>query len=241
MSSQAKRTGLVGATFDAGWGWGPECAFGIFLLPETNIGTWSGRCGVLRQGRATLGLPTESDSDVLMFESVKLLGSDEYPIALDTRMRNGVHNCQAPPVDDQARQKFNLLLNRHRSWELRKPPCGFYNCFGHLWASRRTAIYEQAEVDKIFKDDGYRQLALTDTLRGDVAAYLDPTGQNLYHCGILYERRPLTIPNGTPIGEPTPWILSKWNDSSGEVLHHWNDVPWAEDDFMIEWWTERPL
>lgn len=176
-----------------------------------------------------------------MFENIRLLGSDEQPIPLHTRMRNPVRNSQAPEPDARARRKFDLLLTQHRDWELRKPPCGFYNCFGHLWASRRTAIYDQPEVDKILHDDGYRRLAPAERPRhGDVAVYCDSTGKSFYHVGMLCELRRLTLADGTAVGEPTPWILSKWDDASGEVLHRLNDVPWPENEFMIEWWTERP-
>ncbi len=69
-----------------------------------------------------------------MFEEIQLIGSQERRILLHTRMRTLVRNSQVPQPGDLARRKFDLLLRQHHDWEFRKPPCGFYNCFGHLWA-----------------------------------------------------------------------------------------------------------
>lgn len=173
-----------------------------------------------------------------MFETVRLIGSDEVEIPVYTRLNRQVRNSQAPAaLDDRLRQKYRRLLDEHRRWEQRKAACGVYNCCGHVWASRRTAIYEQPEIDKILQDDGYRALPDAEQpVQGDLALYY--VGEVFYHVGLVCELRALMMA-GEAAGRPIPWILSKWDNASGEALHHLQDVPWP--DARIEFQTDRPI
>jgi hypothetical protein len=180
----------------------------------------------------------------VVFETVRLVGSDEVEIPVYTRRNRAVHNSQPPAVvDERLREKYARLLAAHPTWEPRKVACGVYNCSGHVWASRRTAIYDQPEIDKILNDDGYRtfrdgeQPAL-----GDLILYY--MGESFCHVGIVFELRSINLP-GLPVimpgvvpHQPTPWILSKWDDTSGEVFHHWQHVPWP--DIRTQFRTDRP-
>lgn len=175
-----------------------------------------------------------------MFELVRMLGSEEVSIVVETRERSRIPNSQAPAPDARAVAVFARLLQTHPTWELRKAACGYYNCFGHVWAARRTAIYEQSGVELIVRDDGYRFLASGEPpLHGDVAVYEDANHDSILHVGFVCELRRLSDPQGRPAGQPAIWVLSKWNDSAGEVLHHLNDVPWAADRFRVRFWTDR--
>lgn len=175
-----------------------------------------------------------------MFERLKLGGSAEAGIGLETRQRTPIPNSQSPNVSSANLLKFQRLLGNHGRWELRKAACGLYNCFGHIWASRRTAIYEQSAVELILREDGYRRLRPEESPRhGDIALYyFDSQPRSLLHVGSVCELRRLVL-NNVETGAPVPWILSKWDDSLGEVLHHVNDVPWQEGEFTIAFWTER--
>jgi hypothetical protein len=58
-----------------------------------------------------------------------------------------------------------------------------------------------------------------------------------YHVGRVIELR------DSPGGLPMPWIVSKWNDWGGEVIHSVRDLPFDEAhgfDITIEFWTDRP-
>jgi hypothetical protein len=175
-----------------------------------------------------------------MFELLRLTGFEEGGITLETRLRNRVDNSQAAEPDEHAVRKFRYLLSLHRGWELRKAPCGIYNCFGHVWAARRTAIYEESGVETILRDDGYRALNSSENPRqGDLALYCDSVRGSLLHVGIVCELRGLVASDGTSVGIAAPWILSKLNDVSGEVLHHSKDVPYGKGNFELEFWTDR--
>jgi hypothetical protein len=108
-----------------------------------------------------------------MFETFKLFGSTEVSIALETRRRRSIPNSQAPDTDPRSRAKFARLMKTHGNWRERKAPCGIYNCFGHIWASRRTSIYEEDAVEMILEDDDYRWLSDQGQVReGDLALYI---------------------------------------------------------------------
>src|SRR5262245_43137202 len=121
-----------------------------------------------------------------VFETVRFFGSDEVELPLYTRRNRAVRNSQAPSaLDDRLRQKYARLLAQHQDWKPRKPGCGIYNCSGHVWASRRTAIYDQSEIDKILEDDGYRLLRDTEPpMLGDLILYY--VRGAFYHVGVVF-------------------------------------------------------
>ena len=120
----------------------------------------------------------------------------------------------------------------------RKPACGVYNCAGHVWASRRTTILEDFAWNMVLADDGYRQLDQGEPpAPGDLVIYRDRE-HGFLHVGMIAELRQGITAESPPI----PWVLSKWDSTSGEVLHHFADVPFAKQGFalVIECWTDRP-
>jgi hypothetical protein len=168
-----------------------------------------------------------------MFELARLVGTPPDKIILQTRERNYVANSQSCEPDATIRARYDGLRRKHFAWLNRKPACGVYNCFGLVWASRRTAIYEENDISQILSDDGYRQLVTDSQLRpGDVVLYRYPG--NTLHAAMVIELKPL--------GSSTvPWVLSKWGPVFGEDLHAFLDVPKNLKDCMIEFWTDRSL
>lgn len=67
--------------------------------------------------------------------------------------------------------------------------------------------------------------------RGADRYYVDGS---LYHVGMVFEFREVEATGRLK----APWVLSKWDDVSGEVLHFWMDVPWANPRTVFQ--TERP-
>jgi len=179
-----------------------------------------------------------------MFEVPQLIGTPIRDIALDTRTRVHILNSQAADPDYQSIRADRRRLDTHRFWKPRKPISGQYNCYGLIWASRRTAIYEQSAIATVFREDGYRELGPAEQpLWGDVVLYFLTGTKSIIHAGIVSEVLPLEV-MGSAVsnvtGASTIWILSKWGDASSEVLHQLQDVPWGTGEFTYLFWTDRP-
>ncbi|MCY3736747.1 MAG: hypothetical protein OXG13_10125 [Gemmatimonadaceae bacterium] len=127
-------------------------------------------------------------------------------------------------------------MEKHPQWSTRKECCGTYNCFGHVWASRRTCILESSEVWKILQEDGYREIELAKVTRGDVALYLMENSTDIWHAGVI-ELRDIVAGANDSIGT-VPWVLSKLNADTGEVFHPLKDVH-APFGFDLQIWTDR--
>ncbi len=173
--------------------------------------------------------------DFKLFEIARLKGTPSGKIILQTRLGHNVKNSQSCQPDAAIQKRYQLLRKKHLGWITRKAACGFYNCFGLVWANRRTAIYEESEISKILSDDGFRQIKTESQLQpGDVVLYrLD---DNICHAAIVLELRPLQ--SGT---RNIPWVLSKWSDAFGEDIHALLDVPDILRDCQVEFLTDRLL
>ncbi|HWE36572.1 MAG TPA: hypothetical protein VG406_08400 [Isosphaeraceae bacterium] len=171
-----------------------------------------------------------------------MLGPTRRSIALQTHRGSDIKNEIAPGPEERHVRKYRLLFERFRPrWTERKPPSGAYNCVGHVWACRRTAVFDDLErqITVICRADGYRAI---DRLReplavGDLATYWEAARghRTFWHVGVISELRP-GLAAGSP---PIPYVLSKWDDTSGEVLHNYADHPFP-DGIEVEFWTDRP-
>ncbi len=135
-------------------------------------------------------------------------------LKLETRCQNQIQNeiNRAAPLpgeeillDDLIRKHKNAI---HRTRSSRK-----YNCHGLVFASRRTWIWDPAEVSKILRDDEYIKIPPSDVLAGDIALYFHEG--DAQHAGIVVEvfEKPFTTK-----------ILGKWGFMQ-EVVHLAHDVP----------------
>ena len=173
-----------------------------------------------------------------MFEDLKLRGLGEEGIALATRIGRNIPNSTGVDLTEIHYQRYKDFLEKNgQNWEQRKPPSGEYNCAGHVWASRRTCIYEEGEnvYRTILSDDGYRKT--NEPRLDDLAVYIDKS------IGILHIGRVVGFREGLGKEGPSiPWIVSKWNDLSGEVCHFATDHHYHGDGWLvtIEYWTDRP-
>jgi hypothetical protein len=176
-----------------------------------------------------------------VFDLLNLSGTPKSTIVVQTRAGSNVDNEQALPPDDVKVRAYARLVAKHPRWMPRTPPVGTYNCAGHVWASRRTAIYEQSAYDLILKEDGYRLLGASENAQaGDLVLYHRGLN-NILHVGLVLEFRRLATGGAADIGESgTPWILSKWSDWSGEVTHHFRDVPESYGTYELSYVTDRP-
>lgn len=172
-----------------------------------------------------------------MFELQKLQGDGERAISVQTRKGSDVRNSLGLDLTESHRRRYDLLLSRYgQNWQIRRPPSGCYNCAGHVWASRRTCIYEAEDWQLILADDGYRRT--NEPVADDLILYVEKDQ------GILHIGRVLEVRAGITAGSRRiPWVLSKWNDWSGEVCHFEQDHPLRMPGFTvtIEYWTDRPF
>ncbi len=175
-----------------------------------------------------------------MFDVQRLIGQNRQSLRLDTRAGQHIKNEVAPPPAQQSLAREQVWLNKFRAkWIKRIGPCGIYNCAGLVWASRRTAIYDDPEWDKIYQDDEYRELNGSESpMPGDLAIY-SHSEVGYIHVGQVLSLEPGILPTGRPI----PRILSKWDDASGEYIHFPGDVPFRDHftDFQLRYWTDRTL
>jgi hypothetical protein len=174
-----------------------------------------------------------------VFEELRLVGPSARSIVLHTHRSTVIKNEIALDPDERCRRKYELLRGKHSGWNERKPPSGVYNCVGHVWACRRTAVYEDLDrqVLSIRDDDGYDALdwPRESVAVGDVVTYWESAKihKGFFHVGVVFELRCLTKDS-----LKIPWILSKWDDASGEVLHHYKDCPFSTE-IEAEFWTDR--
>jgi hypothetical protein len=176
-----------------------------------------------------------------MFEEAQRLGDTERKIALETRLGRPIENyVEVDPPPFHSRNQYQALVDRcGRDWRERKPATGVYNCAGHVWASRRTTILDPEDWKRILDDDGYRELQNGEVpWPGDIVAYLDQDqGGEILHVGRVYHLA-RGLAEGSP---PIPWVISKWNSTSGESLHQVYDNPYRRDfNVGIRFYTDRP-
>jgi hypothetical protein len=174
-----------------------------------------------------------------MFEPQYLLGDTERSIVVQTRTGKPIPNdIAAEPNARMIRVRVAIRDKHGQNWTQRKPECGVYNCAGHVWASRRTAIREDEHWDLIFDEDGYRKLPAGESpLPGDLVVYREKD-IGYIHVGVI-----LACHRGAE-GLLVPKVLSKWDDASGEYIHWVNDAHFFhEKDYVIsfDFWTDRPL
>jgi hypothetical protein len=153
-------------------------------------------------------------------------------IKVETHKSTDVPNEIACEPSQADKSRFNQLLARNQDWKVRKLPCGVYNCAGHVWASRRTAIYDRSSYDMILKDDGYRMLDDSEypPAIGDLAVYRC-MGMP-FHVGVVAEIR-------EEFNVARPYVLSKPNDGMGEVIHPHLPMTHLPQPCDIEYWTDR--
>ncbi len=172
-----------------------------------------------------------------MFELQQLQGMPSPGIALQTRTGRDIGNVLGLELNETHLQRDELFLKTYGGrWKSRRPPSGGYNCAGHVWASRRTCIYEESDWKDILIDDGYRRT--TTPVPDDVVLYVDPDE------GILHIARVLSFEYITKDSRPIPWVVSKWGDAGRETCHLVDDHPFNASEFGFEvttqYWTDRP-
>ena len=170
--------------------------------------------------------------------SIPIIGaggpSDRTSIKLVTRRGNWINNEQRDELPPSAiKAGLDLISTTHPDAQFRSSPTNYYNCMGLPFASRRTCI-DTDQLALIFTDDGYRQLASTETPQvGDIVVYKWNSG-SVGHIGVIVR---IEIEVDPARLSRTIWVMSKWG-YGGEYIHRINDVPEVHGT-PTEFWTDR--
>jgi hypothetical protein len=141
---------------------------------------------------------------------------DRKAIKLATKRGRWIKNVrrrEMPP--EQLRAAVEVVRGKFSALTLRSISAT-YNCYGMVFASRRTCIVDGNEILNILSDDEY--LKVTDRRRvnvGDVVIYRSAPAGEITHAGIVIEKRP----RASAGADATFMILSQWG-ASGEWIHH---------------------
>ena len=147
---------------------------------------------------------------------LKLKNNNYKEIVVQTRLGNNLKNSQCWDdipiglIDYNLRTWDEYLDNEHTKQVNKESP--IYNCHGLTFGSRRTHLNE---IDKILKEDFYKEVSSDDIREGDVVVYVSDIG--VIHSGIV-----IGIIEGKGIN--VPLVLSKWG-LLGEYVHLYNCCP----------------
>lgn len=108
-------------------------------------------------------------------------------INLETRLGTPIENSQSEFITRMDLAVHQECLREYTGQIRRNRPSPCYNCHGMTFASSRTTVYQQCDLDRIIKDDGYEHVTEDQVLPGDVILYHDEVGEAI-HSGIVVER-----------------------------------------------------
>lgn len=159
---------------------------------------------------------------------------DRNSIYLATKRGRWIRNVRRQErAPDSMRAAERNCLSRFQDLKTRSLSAT-YNCFGMVFASRRTCILE-GEVDKILVDDGYRRIAERSAIEvGDIVIYRKVPNQEITHAGVI-----ITVHHLPATAEIKLTLMSQWG-ADGEYIHLENEVPNEYGQYR-EYYTERRL
>lgn len=154
-------------------------------------------------------------------------GTPKREIPLSTHLGTGIKNetmspeFKPTPSQRKAEERLGVMYRR-----IRDPIAGF-NCFGQVFANRRTGIYgkiDDVDLEQILSEDGYLEISESELHEGDVVMYYDERGPT--HATRVWRFEEIRL---DPKALPTRRVLalSKFNDMSGEYEHSIEDIRWA--------------
>lgn len=162
--------------------------------------------------------------------------SRNYPsIILHTRrgLNSEISNEQVDtPLDLWDLHEAEIIKKEHPFATYRTGPCGYYNCHGLTFASRRTRIFEPTDIMRIINDDNYKLIQENDVLPGDIVMYYQKGDPQ--HSGIVLD---------VPTKEdhfPRILVLSKWGHGH-EVIHAVRDCPYSISCDLIRYYRVQSV
>ena len=159
--------------------------------------------------------------------------SSSWAISLSTHLGSIIPNEPCDP-DVQVRgytaERVKRVDQLYANARVRSFIAG-YNCFGHVFASRRTAVYDDMAkwVQAVLVEDGFGKIAEQQKCcEDDVVIYC--CDDEAIHVAKVVRFESLIVRSLGEVNAParTPIVLSKFFDFSGEYEHPIGDTKWAE-------------
>jgi hypothetical protein len=144
------------------------------------------------------------------------LGTPDDPLALklETRARRFINNMMRLETRPEIMRDRIRIIRENFPAAIPVSASTIYNCYGLVFAARRSAIVGEEDVQAILEDDGYKKMPWDPMawMVGDIVLYRNDSGE-LRHAGIL-ARKTADLTTGNIQVD----VLSAWGDS-GEYLH----------------------
>lgn len=132
----------------------------------------------------------------------------------------GDHDLTPSHQTNLREQRFDHLFPGRR----RRPAIHGYNCFGQVFAERRTGLFDDFDLETILLEDGFGEIESEDRAEvGDVVVYSE--GGTPVHVARIVRIEDLLVGASSRRAH----VVSKFNSTSGEFEHAANDLRWAGD------------
>ena len=154
-----------------------------------------------------------------------IIGQYDRPritLNLHTAERNDIDNEQFAFISSYELSQLSSFEHEYPLALFKGNPTAVYNCHGMTFASKRTGVFEDREIEKILKDDKYIEIKdEKDVMAGDIILYYNETG--ITHSGTVIQVHPGDHANDLR----SIIVLSKWAKHK-EVIHNANYSPYSQ-------------
>lgn len=161
----------------------------------------------------------------MTYQDKLLVGTPTWQIELATQIGTHINNETSVPTISVPLRRQRMEDEFRNTFHPVRPPIYGYNCFGHIFASRRTAIYKP-DINLILREDGFGLISEDQAAAADVVIYSDSAGP--VHVGRI------TRITRTDRAQHVH-VLSKFDDCSGEYEHEIQDRRWDQNPLQLTW------
>ncbi len=161
--------------------------------------------------------------------------SDRRSIKLETKEGRWINNARRMELHPERMRAAEELCQSTCPGITTRSLSHSYNCYGMVFANRRTCIVDEREIGKILTDDGYRLVQnRAEVCCGDVIVYRKQEGGEIAHVGVIF-----VVNHNIKTGDREFVVLSQWG-GDGEYIHAEEQVLTQFGDCR-EYYSERKL
>lgn len=163
--------------------------------------------------------------------------TDNRALPLYTKKRNWIRNVfQKPEIPRQGLKDLERQVHEGCPGVRTRSLSATYNCYGMVFAVRRTYIKDDVDAQMILDDDEFNTVRdMKDVRPGDLIVYRDAPKDKINHIGLVTKIAPR-------VGADPGWdieILSQWGET-GEYFHRPEQVPAVYGTYQ-EYVSERKV